>query len=125
MKPQVRAKIVNRHATQAWAGPRAEAVIRAACRDVRERLGYGPPLHFPQAGDYHFAATVEGGAVEEAKGFALVVSTRLPELWFVLGELFVKAGAFHRRERGIKLNLVEATNVHLTRPIRSALRGLI
>ena len=56
---------------------------------------------------------------------ALVLSQRLPDLWFVLDRLFVKAGRFYRRERGVKLNLVPATNVHLTRAVRGALRDLL
>jgi hypothetical protein len=126
MKPQTRGAIENRAATQRWPGGAAEAAIRSACREVRARLGYGPPLHFPASGDYWFAAEVSAaGAFEEAKGFALVVSARLPELWFVFGRLFLRGGRFYRRARGFKLNLVPASNVHLTRPVRAALRDLL
>jgi hypothetical protein len=124
MKPQARGAIDHRAATQAWPAG-AEAVVRAACHDARARLGYGPPLHFPREGDYAFAAEVDAASLEDAKGFALLVSTRLPHAWFVFGRLFLKAGRFYRRERGVKLNLVPATNVHLTRPVRAALRDLL
>ena len=59
----------------------------------------------------------------KAHAFAVVVSSRLPGLWFVLGKLYVKGGRFFRRERGWKLNLVRANDVHLPRPMRQAIRG--
>jgi hypothetical protein len=66
-------------------------------------------------------ANVPSANVEEAKALALTLSRRLPDLWFVFDRVFVKGGTFYRRERGYKLNLVEATNVHLKREIRAAL----
>jgi len=42
-----------------------------------------------------------------------------------VGRVFVRDGRFFRRERGYRLNLVEATNVHLPRAVRAALRGEI
>jgi hypothetical protein len=124
MKPQTRNRIEHAPALQSWK-PAAEAVIRSACREVKSRIGYGPALHFPDSGDYAFAAEVGSAAIEEAKGLALVISTRFPELWFVFGRLLIRGGEFYRRERGIKLNLIVASNVHLTRPIRAALRDLL
>src|SRR4051812_29694889 len=77
MKPQTRGAIAHKPAGQAWEGARAEAAIRAICREVRDRVGYGPPLHFPASGDYWFAAEISSEIIEESKGFALVLSTRL------------------------------------------------
>jgi hypothetical protein len=57
--------------------------------------------------------------------FPLVLSRRLPDLWFTLDRLFVHAGVFYRRQFGYKLNLVPATNVHLPRATRAALRGAL
>jgi hypothetical protein len=124
MKPQTRGAIAHRKATQPWdaGSPR---VIQAAARDALERVGFDAEIHFPADGDYLFACEIERAACEEAKGFAVLASTRLPDLWFVLGRVFVKAGKFYRRARGFKLHLVPATNVHLTRPIRAALRDLL
>jgi hypothetical protein len=45
-------------------------------------------------------------------------------VWITLERLFVRDGRFYRRERGYKFDLVEATNVHLSRATRAALRGL-
>ncbi len=56
---------------------------------------------------------------------AQLISRRLPELWFVIDRLFVNDGMFYRRQFGYKLNLVPASNVHLPRAIRAALRGVI
>jgi len=56
---------------------------------------------------------------------ALVISKQLPGAWIVLGRLFVRDGAFFRRARGFKLTLAPAANIHLTRPIRAALKGVL
>ena len=53
----------------------------------------------------------------------MLLSRHLPGLWLVLDRLFIRDGRFFRRERGFKMNLVEASNVHLTRAIRDAVRG--
>jgi hypothetical protein len=122
MKPKERTKGTLRHrrAEQPWPAE-AEAALGAALTHIRERTGFDLPVHLPEAGDYRMIAQVPAANVEEAKGLAAVLSASLPDLWFVLDRLFVKDGTFYRRERGHKLNLVEAANVHLTRAIRSAL----
>ena len=124
MKPQTRGAIAHRSALQAWPAD-AEHAIRSACRDAKARLGYGPSLHFPSSGDYLFATEVADVSLDDAKGLALLVSSRLPSLWFVFGRLFLKGGRFFRRQYGVKLNLVPATNVHLTRAVRAALRDVL
>ena len=125
MKPQTRGAIAHRPALQEWPAG-ADRAVRDACEAVRERLGYGPPpVHFPREGDYAFAAEVDGADLDAAKGLALLVSSRLPELWFVFGRLYLRGGRFFRRERGVKLNLVPAADVHLTRAVRAALRDLL
>jgi hypothetical protein len=124
MKPQTRGAIANRKALQAW--PRNARVMLEEIREtVASRIGFDAELKFPLEGDYFLVADVARAACEEAKGFALAASARFPEMWFVLGRTFIKGGRFYRRERGIKLNLVPATNVHLTRAIRAALRDLL
>ena len=124
MKPQTRGAIAHRKAMQAW--PRnARAVLEEIREIVAARIGFDAELRFPIDGDYFLVADVERAACEDAKGFALVASARFPGLWFVLGRTFIKGGRFYRRARGIKLKLVPATNVHLTRPIRAALRDLL
>jgi hypothetical protein len=125
MKPQTRGAIAHRKATQAWDPAAAVRIIKASLRDACERVGFDAEIHFPADGDYFFACEIDRAECEEAKGFAVLASTRLPALWFVLGRVFVKGGRFYRRARGFKLHLVPATNVHLTRPIRAALRELL
>jgi hypothetical protein len=124
MKPQARGAIQHRKATQAWPAS-AEALVRTTCHAVRERVGYGPQLHFPDGGDFHFVAELDGRELDAAKGFAAVVSSRLPTQWFVFGRLFLRKGHFFRRQFGYKLNLVPASNVHLSRGVRAALRPLL
>jgi hypothetical protein len=100
---------------------RVEQVLNA----LAERIGYRPDLHWPSAGDYLFLAEVQSRHSSEARALALMLSNKLPNIWLILGRLFVQDGVFHRRERGFRLNLVPATNIHLTRPIRSALHGVL
>lgn len=106
----------NRHAAE---------VLNDVCRIVAERLEYEPALHVSPAGDYHFVAEVTEADIPLARAMSLLLSRRLSGTWFVVGKVFVKDGRFFRRERGYKLNLVEATNVHLPRDIRGALRGVL
>jgi hypothetical protein len=124
MKPQTRGAIAHRKAVQSWDAGAVRAIERSA-REANERVGFAAELHFPINGDYLFACEIDRAACEEAKGFVALASTRLPELWFVIGRVFVKGGRFYRRARGFKLHLVPASNVHLTRPIRAALRDLL
>ena len=125
MKPQTRGAIENKRAAQAWPAG-AETLVRSACRAVRDRIGYEPgALHFPRAGDYHFVAELDEQDVDAAKGFAVAVSVRFPDQWFVFGRLFLRKGQFFRRQHGYKLKLVPARNVHLTRGVRAALRHLL
>jgi hypothetical protein len=63
--------------------------------------------------------------LDEAKALAMLLSRRLPNLWLVLGRLFVRDGKFYRREFGYKLNLVQAHDVHLRQDIRAAMRRLL
>ena len=122
MKPQRKGAILHRAAEQAWPPDAAERVD-AARRPVRDRLGYGPRPHFPAAGDYHLVIEVPERELPHAMAFAVVLSEALPGVWLALGRLYVKDGRFFRRERGVRLNLVPASNVHLPREIRGALRG--
>jgi hypothetical protein len=124
MKPQARGTIASRKALQAW--PRhARQVIDEVRSAVAARIGLEIELRFPLAGDYFLVAAVDRKACEEAKGFVLALSVRLPGLWFALGRVYAKSGRFYRRYRGVELHLALARNVHLTRPIRAALRDLL
>jgi hypothetical protein len=82
-------------------------------------------VHRPEGGDFLFAIEVPPNELPEAKGLALVLSEALPGLWLVFGRIFLRDGHFYRRERGFKLNLVPASNVHLSRPVRAALSGVL
>jgi hypothetical protein len=124
IKPQTGAAI--RHLPAAQSLPKDRQNRVANCLNViADRLGYRPTLHWPEAGDYLFIAEVPAGQAPEARALAIILSNELPGIWILLGRLFIRDGAFFRRERGFKLTLVPATNIHLTRPIRSALNGVL
>ena len=124
MKPKAinKGTIQHRPSDQPWPAGAAD-VVEAACRLARERLRYDPRPHFPREGDFHMIVEVPDADLLKAYAFAVLVSSRLPDLWLVLDKLYVKGGEFFRRERGWKLNLVRANDVHLPRPMRQAIRG--
>jgi hypothetical protein len=123
-KPQTRGAVEHWDGRQAWHA-QAEGVLARALADAAQRLGTALDVHRPAAGEYHFLAPFTPDQAPEVLALALIVSRRLPDLWFVVDRLFVHGGVFHRRQFGYKLNLVPASNVHLTRPIRAALRGVL
>ena len=123
-KPQTRGAVEHRDGAQPWPAG-ADAILDRTLTDVRQRLDTSLDVHRPAAGEYHFFAEFAPEQTPEVQALALVLSTRLPHLWLVVDRLFVYGGVFYRRQFGYKLNLVPATNVHLTRPIRAALRGVL
>jgi hypothetical protein len=125
MKPHdwTRGAIEHRTPVQPWP-PTARRAIEAAREDVAQRLDFAPDLHFPDGGDFYFVAEYTQPQLDAARALALVISRRLPGVWLALDRLFVRDGRFFRRERGYKFDLVEATNVHLSRATRAALKGL-
>jgi hypothetical protein len=120
-----RAALLNAEPRQPWPAKAGRDALAEVTRIVAERLGYEPQVHADAAGDYHFVAEVRDVDIPLARAAALLLSRRLPALWFVVGRIFVRDGRFFRRASGYKLNLVEATNVHLPREVRGALKGVI
>jgi hypothetical protein len=123
-KPQTRGAVEHRSGEQAWPGE-GDAILADVLEVVRGRLGTGLAVHRPGAGEYHFVADFGRERLPEVLALALLLSRRLPELWFVVDRLFVRGGVFYRRQFGYKLKLVPASDVHLSRPIRAALRGVL
>ena len=128
MKPHdwTRGAIEHRRPEQAW--PAGAHEVSVAARDaVRERIGFGPELHFPDGGDFFLVAEVTQRDVDAARALALALalSRRLPGLWLTLDRLFVRDSKFYRRERGFKFDLVDASSVHLPKAMRAALRGVV
>ncbi len=122
IKPQYKDAIRHRSSEQPW--PRdAKRVMTDAAQIIRAKLGTELTPHFPPAGDYHFLAEVPAADLEAAKGLAVLISRRLPELWFTLGRWYVRDGRFYRKHRGYNILLKPASNVHLTRATWNALRG--
>jgi hypothetical protein len=123
-RPETRGPVEHRDGQQPWPAG-ADEILARTLADVHDRLGTSLDLHRPTAGEYHLFAQYTPDQTPEILALALLLSRRLPHLWFVVDRLFVHAGAFHRRQFGYKLKLVPASNVHLPRPIRAALRGLL
>lgn len=124
IKPQTKEAIVHKPAGQKLPSGARQRVSDVSVT-VAQRLGFAPAIHWPGAGNYTFAAEVEPRDTPNARALALAISRELPGVWLVLGRLFVRDGQFYRRERGYKLNLVPASNVHIARPIRAALNGVL
>ena len=107
----------------------------AVARDAAGRLGLpalgDDAVALPPAGDYHLvvAFALAADAADLARALAVAVSRAVPAAWFTLDagprRLFLLGGRFHRRERGYKLNLRPARDVHLPRGVRAKLRGLV
>lgn len=124
IKPQTKGAILHKSAGQKLPSDARQRVSDVSAV-VAQRLGFSPAIHWPGAGDYAFAAEIQPDDTAYARALALAVSRELPGVWLVLGRLFVRDGQFYRRQRGYKLNLVPASNVHIARPIRTALNGVL
>lgn len=122
MKPQTRGVIAHREAGQKWPAG-ADDVVRGVVALIEERLFYRVEMHWPKAGDYFVAAKIPAARQLEGLAFVVVLSKALPELWFTYGRLYLRGGEIFRRERGVKLWLSRASNVHLPREVRAVLRG--
>jgi hypothetical protein len=123
-KPQTRSAVEHRQGEQVWSAAAAASLLEVL-KILNERLQTSLVIHRPAEGEYHFLIEFTPPQKPEALALAQMLSHRLPDLWFVIDRLFVNAGVFHRRQFGYKLNLVPATNVHLPRAIRAALRGVL
>jgi hypothetical protein len=123
MKPQTKGAILHRAGEQVMTGEVADE-IRRVVREFGERTGFAPEVHWPEGGDYYFAASLGAGDVELARALAVGVSRMKPGLWLVVGKLLVCEGKFFRRRRGVKLELAEATSVRVPREFRAVLEAI-
>jgi hypothetical protein len=123
-KPQTRGAVEHRDGMQHWPadGP---SKVQKIIEVIEEQFGLHIEMHCPDHGEYFAAASVPARRRLEGLALATALSIAMPDLWFVYGRLFLQAGKYFRRERGFKLWLVEATNVHLPREMRAALRGIL
>jgi hypothetical protein len=124
IKPQTRGRIAHRRGDQTWPA-NGDEQVKLVSAVIQERLGLHVEMHRPNAGDYLAAATIPAARQLEGLAFAAVISKAMPTVWFTYGRLHVLGGKFYRRERGVKLWLVEATNVHFPRELRAMLKGFI
>lgn len=124
IKPQLKSAIKHRDGAQAWSAGDMQR-LRTLTADVSDRIGFVAELHFPRAGDYFAFSHFDPRQLETAKALAMVWSKVLIDRWVRIGRLLVLDGVFYRRERGFKLSLKRAKDVHVQRDIRAALRNMI
>ena len=116
--------LAHRGGAQPWTPADAQRVA-AVLAEAAGRLLMDLDPALPPAGDFHLAVPIPAADEPAARGLVAAISVAAPHLWFTLGRLFVKNGRFHRRERGYKLNLRFASDVHVPREVRGALKGLL
>lgn len=104
---------------QPWPDDAVDRVARVADAARRE-LALPIDFHLPAAGEYLTLARVAPQDLPAGLAVAVLLSKVFPDAWVVIGRLFVLGGRFYRRERGVKLNLRPADNVHLSREHRQA-----
>jgi hypothetical protein len=130
MKPHewTRGAIEHRPAEQPWP-PGAARSAEETARSVADRLGADAlrRAHFPEGGDFWMVVEVSVADLPAARGLAVALSRRLTGVWFTLDRLYVRDGRFYRRKRDntFKFRLVPAPHVHVSRDVRSALRGVL
>jgi hypothetical protein len=120
IKPQVRGAILHRDARQMMPANWRD-VVQSTARALAAASGFEPTVHWPEDGDYWFAAQVDSEQQILARALAVALTLNLPGVWMTVGKLFVRDGQFLRRRFGVKLNLVPAANIHLPRSVRALL----
>ena len=124
IKPQLKGAILHRTAEQKWTRSMQRALHHTSDA-LLQSLGTQIDIHLPAAGDYHFLADITDAPPDDARAWAIAISKALPDLWLVLGRLFLKNGQFYRRRYGYKLSLVPAKNIHLPRALRAAIKDCV
>ncbi len=122
-RPERRDAIIHRKGAQGWKVGSRKSVIEVM-QLLSGAIGALPDVHFPKDGDFIFVCQFRHEQFEQAKTLAIALTRRVPEIWLTLGRLFVHDGKFYRRRRGYMLQLSPATDVHLPRAMRAALRGI-
>jgi hypothetical protein len=123
-KPQFKQTILHRSATQIWPKDAAR-VVEEVAEQIGDRLGFSPRIHLPDDGDYFLFAEISPNEFDAAKAMVVTLSNRFKGLWFALDRLLVKEGRFYRKNRRVRFTLSRAASIHVPRPMRNAMRGVI
>jgi hypothetical protein len=126
LKPQLRTALENQieNGEQKWPRDGARRLL-AAAQIARSRLGLDADFHAPANGEFFAVASVSPANQPSALAAALLLSRFFPGTWIIVGRLYVRDGGFFRRQRGVKLRLRPATNIHLSRPLRATLNEIL
>jgi len=124
MKPQARNRIEHLRGDQRWTDD-DQRVVEATVSNFAARMGLIVETHFPDQGDFHVVLQAPADAHDVSLGLVWVLSRNRPGVWWTMDRLRVRDGIFYRRRRGLKLELVVATNIHLRRGMRTTLRRLV
>lgn len=116
-------------AEQTWHPEWADSLASAA-QGAAERLRIGLSLESGSAAadpdGIHMAVRFAPGTpLAAARAVAVVCSSRLPDTWFRLEPLALLGGRFYRRERGYRLHLRPAGDIHIPREMRALVRDLL
>ena len=79
-------------------------------------------LHIPPGGEFLALCLIAAEHETIALALGLLISHHLPGRWIVAGRYFLRDEIIHRRERGFRLNLRPAKNVHLSKETRRIFR---
>jgi hypothetical protein len=123
-KPATRGPVFHTDGTQPWTDNDTTRAV-AVATTVAARLDLPLDLIQPAAGEYHLLTEIPPGREVEARVVAVAVSKAVPDVWLVLGPLFVKRGLFYRRRRSFKLELVRAADIRLPRALRAKIRDVV
>jgi len=124
VKPQTGAGLYHKNPNQLWRAGDGQTVATLLKR-FAEVFGYEAVSHQPDSGDFHLLIEVDQKDAQLGRALAVLMSRHFADRWFALDRLYLKDGRFYRRSRRYKLQLRPASDVHLPKPLRAQLRGLL
>src|SRR5829696_7352433 len=86
MKPQLKDAIAHRSAEQRWPAD-ATQIVEDVTALVRQCTGFDARVELPAEGEFLLVLPVPDEFVMPARALAMLLSRRMPELWFVMDRL--------------------------------------